>query len=319
MELKKYCKEIYYYPRNRFLKSVISKKPFIVESRSSNKLIENLNIDNAPILFEGLHTTYPLLNTVFRNRTIAIRTHNVEHVYYMGLSKSENRIDKKLFFALEARKLKAYERIVDKSNYIFTISPFEHDYFKNSFGKKAVYLPVFHQSSAVKELSKKGKFALFHGDLRVADNVKAAGYLINIFKSLSYPLIIASSFRNTGILKQINNCPTITFNEISDNRELLELLANAHINVLPTFQKTGIKLKLINALFKGRHILVSPQMVEGTGLEPLCEIAYDRKEFERKVLELTTRDYTTEHINSRKKLLKDFNVSENAKKIIKLL
>ncbi len=46
----------------------------------------------------------------------------------------------------------------------------------------------------------------------------------------------------------------------------------AQINVLPTFQATGIKLKLLMALYTGRHCIVNQPMVDNTGLEELCSI-----------------------------------------------
>lgn len=55
----------------------------------------------------------------------------------------------------------------------------------------------------------------------------------------------------------------------------MKLIQEAHINLLPTFQNTGIKLKLLNALFNGRFCIVNSMMTEHTGLEKYCEIADD--------------------------------------------
>lgn len=318
-ELEKYCKRIFYYKRNSLLKSLFSKTPFRVKSRSSIDLIKNLNKKDAPILFEGLHTTFPLIKEVFNNRLILVRTHNVEHLYHNGLSKSEHRIDKKIFFKLEAKKFITYERILNKANQILTISPSEQIYFCDKFENKAIYVPVFHQNNEVANLSKKGDYAYYHGDLRVADNVKSAHYLIEVFKNIDYPLIIASSFRSNNILKEVNKYENIKYIEIEDNHHIIKLLKKAHINVLPTFQKTGIKLKLINSLFNGRFCVVTPEMVEGTGLEELCVIGKTKQDFSNKVIELIGKDYLDQEIIKRSKMLKDFNVKKNAQKIADLL
>ena len=122
-----------------------------MKSRPNGELSDNLKKINAPILFEGLHTTSPLINETFNNRKILIRAHNIEHLYYEGLSKSETKIDKKIFFKIEAKKLKVYEKILHKVDNILTISPSEHSYFSNQYPSKATYIPVFHQNNVEAE------------------------------------------------------------------------------------------------------------------------------------------------------------------------
>ena len=43
--------------------------------------------------------------------------------------------------------------------------------------------------------------------------------------------------------------------------EMRDLLAKAQINVLPSFNETGIKLKLLNSLYNGRHCVVNDAAV----------------------------------------------------------
>ncbi len=318
-ELKKYCKKIYYYNRNQFSKSIISRIPFIVKSRANDYLIENLNKDNYPIIFEGLHTTYPLFKELVKGRKIFVRAHNIEHKYYNGLSKSENRAYKKLFFKSEAKKLASYEQVLNKANYVLTISPFEQEYFRKNFKNKVVYIPVFHQNNDVKELTQKGKFALYHGDLRIADNVKSVLFLIDIFKKINYPFVIASSFLSAKIKNRIKESNHIKFKEIHNQNDVEQLLHNAHINVITTYQKTGIKLKLINTLFMSRFVVTNPEMVEDTGLESLIEVAKTKDEFRKKINDLIKTNYKKENVALRMEKLKSFNTKVNAQKIIDLL
>jgi hypothetical protein len=319
-ELNNYCDDIFYYERGSIL-NFFSRKPFIVKSRKSNKLIKTLKKDNHPILFEGIHTTHPLINSDFNNRIILVRTHNIEHDYYVGLAKSEKNIYKKIFFNIESKKLKYYEKIIQKVSYILTISPSEHQYFTNKFGEKCVYTPVFHKEEKVIPLSHKGEFALYHGDLRVSDNTKSVSYLIDIFKKIKYPLLIASSFPNKKITESIKNYSNIKYISLDYKKknQLEDLFNKAHINVLPTFQATGIKLKLIHALFSSRFCIVTPEMVKNTGLEPLCKIGSSKKDFTNKILETIKQEYTQDEINKKAEKLKSFNTLENAKKITALL
>ena len=317
-ELEKYCEKIYYYKRNTSAKYIFSKLPFIVKSRTSNLLIQNLAANNYPILFEGLHTTFPLLKTTFKDRITIVRTHNVEHNYYKGLAKSESNIFKKIFFITETLKLKQYESILNKVDSILSISPLEQKHFSSKFPSKSKYVNVFHQSTEINSIKGIGNFALYHGDLRVSDNIKACNYLIKIFSEIDYPLIIVSNFQNKVLLEKIKKHSNINFKRCSNN-ELNDLLINAHINVLPTFQNTGIKLKLINALFNGRFCLVNDEMVKNTGLEILCITANSKNEFIEKIKTLSQQEFTEQDILERKKILHNFDSLKSAKKIIDLL
>ncbi len=320
-ELEEFCDDITYYKRTKSFKNLISRKPFIVKTRNSTELIKNLKKDENPILFEGLHTTFPIIKNGFKNKKILVRTHNIEHKYYNGLAKSEKKFLKKRFFKTEAQKLKYYENVLKKVTNILTISPFEQNYFTQKYGEKAVYIPVFHKNETVVNLSEKGDFALYHGDLRVSDNEKAALFLIEVFKDLDHPLVIASSYENVCVNKKIKENSNVSFAMLCPKNEnqLSELFHNAHINVLPTFQKTGIKLKLIHALFDSRFCVVNNEMVEDTGLESLCEIANTKSEFAIKINNYFSKKYSIQEIENRKIALRNFNTLENAKKIIDIL
>lgn len=319
IELQDFCEEIFYYKRNSNIKTLFSKTPFRINSRSSAELKINLKKIKAPILFEGLHTTHCLINEDFEDRKILVRTHNIEHLYHKGLAKSERKIHKKLFFRSEAYKLISYEKILHKATQILAISPYEYTYFKKRFGERVHYIPAFHENTAVTRLSKKGNYALYHGDLRVSDNKRSIHFLIDLFKKIKYPLIIASSFKNKKIIDELKKHENIKFVEINHVSDLKLLLNNAQVNVLPTFQKTGIKLKLINVLFNSRFCIVTKKMVEDTGLEKLCFICDNNQEFQRKILELKNKNFDEEETFKRSKVLEAFDTTLNARKIIQLI
>ena len=80
--LKDYCKEVHYYKRNTSFLYGLTHIPYIVRSRNNALLIKNLERINAPILFEGLHTTSVIRKGLSKDRNLLVRTHNVEHQYY---------------------------------------------------------------------------------------------------------------------------------------------------------------------------------------------------------------------------------------------
>ena len=318
--LNQFCKKVFYYKRNGYFKSIVDKKiPFIVKSRGNANLIENLKETKAPILFDGLHTTFVLTQTDFTNQKLYLRAHNVEHKFYNGLHKSETNFFKKTFYKKEAKKLKNYENIIEKVEAIFTISPFEQDYFLKNYGNKAIYVPAFHFVPEQNYLNKKGKTILYHGNLLVSENTAAASFLINTYKNSKFKLVIASSFENKKIKKEIEKFSNIRFQKIESQIHLKKLFKEAHINVLPTFQKTGIKLKLLNALYQSRFVIGNNFMVNDTGLEDLVEKANTKEGFLSKTATLFNTDFTKEIQEARIKKLDEIHPIKGAEKIIDII
>jgi len=235
------------------------------------------------------------------------------------LRKSETSKRKKIFFEAEAKKLKKYEVILKKVNHILTISPFEHNYFKKKFGDKTTYIPVFYDAKFGEFETPKNKFTLWHGDLRVADNSKAALFLIRTFSESENKLVIASSFSSNAVLKKISKYDNITYKNLENDQQLESLYKTAHIHTLVTYQKTGIKLKLINVLCKGKFVIASSKMIEDTGLEETCYLANTQKEFNKIIDKLLQKEFDSNNLEKRFSLLKDFNPVHSAEKIIALL
>ncbi|MEN8880968.1 MAG: hypothetical protein ABF263_01415 [Polaribacter sp.] len=317
VELEKYCKKVTYYKRNKILSSIFSVLPYRIKSRINQKLNSNLKDLNSPILFEGLHTIYPLYK--FNLKECYVRTHNVEHSYFYGLAKSEKNILKKMFFYLEGIKLKKFEKNLKKAKTIFTISPFEQKYFSKNFKNNTTYLPAFHEAKINFNNIKKGKFILYHGDLRVSDNVKACLFLINVYKNTSYKLVIATSVKENLIIEQVNKYKNISIKQIPTQQDLNELFKKAHVNTLFTYQKTGIKLKLLNTLYKGKFIIANDPLIEDTGLETTCEIANSKEEILKITETLFQKEFTDKEVEKRLKILEPFSPEIAAKKMIEII
>lgn len=317
--LNKYCVEVHYYKRNTSWLNGLGFMPYIVKSRKNDMLTKNLERINAPILFEGLHTTYLLKHKGFNNRKLFVRTHNIEHLYYKQLASNESNLFKKLFYLTEGVKLKFYEKILKNSDMILSLSQHETTYFEKKFGKKVMYLPAFHASEGYHPLSKKGYFALYHGNLSVTDNMKAALLLIEAFKPLDYPLVIAGRTADKNLLSKIDQHKNISFIELKDETHLFELLNRAHVSVLYSGNNSGLKLKLINALFQSRYVIANENVSDGSGLESLCKIANNKTDIINQLLKITDKDFSDEDIAARKELLKLYDTNVNAQILIQEL
>ncbi len=313
-DLKKICKSVTYYPRRTFRNPFYGKLPYIVATRNSVAMIENLNKNDFPILFEGLHCCYYLNHKTLKNRIKIVRTHNIEHDYYKNLEMVEDSFFKKYFFRLESERLKKFENNLKHATAVAAISPNDYKYFNKQY-KNAIYLPAFHPNTEVNINTGKGKFLLYHGNLGVGENEEAAMFLVkNVFSQLPYPAIIAGNNPSLTLKTEIEKHTNITLNDKVKSSQILLLIKNAHINVLPTFQSTGIKLKLINSLFIGRHCIVNDKMVKNTGLETLCSKANKPIEFTKAISKFWGKEFTKEDITARENILKEqFSNTENIK------
>lgn len=302
-ELEKWCTSVHYYKRKMNKSLLLNSLPFIVASRQSETLVKNLLLDNHPILFEGLHACFYLDDKRFSERIKLVRTHNVEHDYYRALAQNERSLFKKIYFQKEADKLRAFENILNHANILLPISLKDAERFANTFHKVQFVAP-FQSFTQVDILSGKGNYCVYHGNLAISENHLSAMYLINdVFSKLTIPLVIAGSKPKKALKKLIDKYSHIRLVENPSDEKMQTLIQNAQINVLPTVQPTGIKLKLILALFSGRHCIVNNKMIEGTGLEMLCSIADTAFEMQTKIMSTYNKPFTEEEKDKRKKVL----------------
>ncbi|MFM2136677.1 MAG: hypothetical protein RL021_2077, partial [Bacteroidota bacterium] len=277
--LADYCTEVHYYKRRKNTALLFGIQPFIVRSRTSSELEDRLLSDSDPILVEGIHCSAFMNRPAFDGRKCIVRAHNVEHDYYNGLASVERRLSKHFYLRVEAFKLRRYEPVLRKATAIAAISPDDTAYFQTHYGK-TFYLPAFHPFDQVTCRTGTGDFAFYHGNLSIGENNQAACFLVrDVFAGLPYPLVIAGSNPSDELQLLVSKTPNVRLLDGLSQEEIHEHVAAAAVNVLPTFQSTGIKLKLLASLFNGRHCLVNEPMVLNTGLESLCIIAKDAAAF----------------------------------------
>ncbi len=319
-EIKPYCNEIYLYPRKSFLSSVFSSLPHIVVSRSNDELLNNLLKDENPILMEGIHSTFLLTHPALQKRKIIVWNHNIEYDYYSMLAKASKNIAYKLYYWLESIKLKNYQSNLKSANIIISVSQKDAITLLENF-KQTVYIPAFNQQKSVKSLAGKGDYLIYHGNLSVEENEIAILWLIEkVWSKLNYHVIIAGKNPTQRIIDAIKPYSQITLKSNISQNEMNELQINAQIHCLITFQDTGIKHKLLNALYIGRFVLTNNLMVNGTGLENLVILANTPLELISKIHLLMMNSFDEVNIQKRKTILYcEFNNQVNAKKLMELI
>jgi hypothetical protein len=319
-ELEEVCEEVFYYHRKTTRGYLFRRRPFIAVTRSSEQLVQRLLKDDYPILFEGLHTCYHLADERLINRFKIVRTHNIEHDYYRSLAQVEKQVFKKYYFLNEAVKLQWFEGTICNAQLIAAISNADATYLNSKY-PNVNHISAFHPNDKVEVAEGIGKFCLYHGSLEIGENNEAALHLIrNVFSKIDVPLIIAGNKPSQELKLEVSHHSNIEIRTNLKTDEIHQLIKDAQVNVLPTFQATGIKLKLLAALYMGRHCLVNSFMVENTGLEPLCRVEDTDKRFTQAVQSLFVEEFNG---NSRKKREEILNLRfcnrVNAKKLYALI
>lgn len=321
-ELEQYCTEVNYYRRKNNLFSALTFMPYIVYSRRDPALLKNLLRDRHPILFEGLHSCYYLSHRALKDRVRVYRESNIEHQYYYHLSKTEKNIFRKLFFIFSGLKLQSFEETLSHATLMLTVSQEDNEYLRTRFpGKRTEYLPSFHHDDAIRSEAGTGDYVLYQGNLSVGENRKAAEYLVrNIFSKVKIPFTIAGMNPPDSLKKLASAHPHIRLVENPAEEEMFNLIRNAQVNLMVTFQPTGLKLKLLHALFNGRFCLVNKHMVHGTELGSLCEIADTPDEIISALTKLMNRQFTGDMILSRSRILLQWHSnSENCKRLMEFV
>lgn len=318
-ELETLCEKVYYSPRRTGWRTNLSLKPYIVSSRQSEQLIENLLADDHPILFEGLHSCFYLDDPRLEQRMKVYRESNIEHHYYAHLAKAEKNAFKKLFFVIESRRLKLFQQNLKHANLMLAVSASDTAYLQQHFPQQHVeYLPSFHPNDDFEVQAGKSDFFLYHGKLSVTENYNAAEYLVEkVFAGLPHQLVIAGMDPPQHLIKKCNSFGNVKLISNPDDATMFGLIREAQANILVTFQATGLKLKLLNTLYKGRYCIVNPEMVQGTGLDALCEIAANAAELKEKITMLADKTFDINEVTRRREVLtKNYSNTTNAQKLI---
>jgi glycosyltransferase involved in cell wall biosynthesis len=226
---------------------------------------------------------------------------------------------KKVYFKRESKLLKEYETsMADKATF-WTVAESDLRVFNKELGYSSVdflplYLPDLHQEWQ----GATGNFCLYHGNLSVAENEYAATWLLEeIFSTLEIPFVVAGKNPSAKLEKLAHTHPHTCIVANPSEKEMQELIKKAQVNILPSFNNTGIKLKLINALQYGRHVLVNDAGVDGSNLRSVCEIANCKEDTITAIETLFNQPFNYHNLTERMEVLKNlFNNQRNATQMI---
>lgn len=320
-ELNKYCVSVDYHLRSTGVRGLSFSLPYIVSSRKNRTLTKILARDDYPILLGGVHCSSLLGETSLQGRKFILRLYNVEHTYYRQLGKFERNRFKKIYYYAESKLLEKYERKLAAKIKVAALSEVDARFYADQFHAEAYFIPVFIPFKKIRLETQNGLYCLYHANLSVSENEEAVRWLLeSVFNRLSIPLVIAGRNPSSQLTRFIKSKPNIRLVANPSEPELQDIIAKAQVNILPSFNNTGVKLKLINALFHGKHCLVNKAGVEGSGLQELCTIAESSDEFIQEIKRLFDFVFTTAETAKREEVLGDiYNNDKNARHLMSLI
>lgn len=305
-ELENLCERVYYYPRKIALSGILSCLPLAVTGRPNKAILQNLLQDDAPILYEGLVSCGTMSAPELQGRRKYFRECNVEHDYYRGLASASKNLRDRCYYLLEAKRLEYFERVLQHADGIFALAHHDETHFRQAYPKvETTYIPCFHAHNEPTCPQGMGRGILYHGNLRVEENMNAAEYILREIapKMPDIPFTVAGANANTlkvhsRNVKLVNN---------PDEEQMRQLMQEAQVHLLVTFQPTGLKLKLLNVLYEGRHVVCTPAMVCGTELGELCHIEPDTKSLIAACQQYSSLPFTHEEKEIRSRRLHVFD------------
>ncbi|AZQ43685.1 glycosyltransferase family 1 protein [Nonlabens ponticola] len=305
--LERYCEQVFYYPRKTGITGISPSKPYIVNSRKSESLLKRLQEAPGAILFEGLHTCNYLDHPSLSSKIKVVRCANVEHEYYKHLAQQAS-FPRSLYYNLDSQLLKKYETVLEHAQLLLTISSNDQSHFEKQYPKTQVALiPAFHGQQISKHEASDELFALFHGSLNVIENERAVFELLELWHDLDHKLKITGRLPSNRLVSKIEKAPNVELIANPSETKLSELISAAQIHMMLATQATGLKLKLLNVLFNGKHVIANNEMLTENSLRPLVHVANNKLEIQKAVDQLMTTDFTDQDFNSRKSILTKYS------------
>jgi glycosyltransferase involved in cell wall biosynthesis len=264
--------------KSALLKNLIfSRKPYNLQRFESvmfiNKLKELLVNEYDIVQCEGIsfYPYYDIIRTLSMAR-IVLRTHNVENKIWSELSSIEKNPLKKIYYKILSRRLYNIERNnIGINDALVTISSYDLDWFKNSgLSIPSISIPAGIDSSLIPVNSQKGGNRIgYLGSLDWAPNLFGLSWFIrNVWPIVSEKvpvpsLHIAGRRGDERLLKEFSGDNIYFYGEVPDSTEFID---DKTIIICPLFAGSGIRIKIIEAMSRGKVVIATPVAVEGINI-----------------------------------------------------
>jgi hypothetical protein len=153
-----------------------------------------------------------------------------------------------------------------------------------------------------------------------ANEAMANWLLKEVFATLEVPFVVAGKNPSPRLQKLAHAKAHTCLVSNPSNQELQDMIAKAHINVVPAYIDTGVKIKWLNALFNGRHCVGNTIATKGCGeaIKELTHLADTAADWQEKIASLYHQPFRLEERMHRKIVLDNVwgNNETQARKIM---
>ena len=132
-------------------------------------------------------------------------------------------------------------------------------------------------------------------------------------------LLLAGKDPSQEVIDAVDKCEVVALIANPNHDELNQLIAEARINIVFTHQRSGLKLKLVHALFMGGTCLVNRDALHGVSLDETCAVIESGVGLGEKLDQIWDLPFGEEQLSKRKAAMSQFDNAINAQKIIDLI
>lgn len=286
--------------------SALGRRPYIVASRDVPRLLPSLAAGAPAILYEGVHTTATLAHPRLGGHDQWVRVHNVEADYYAGLARSPAPLLDRVYFAVEARRLRGYERrVLAQADLLIPISRRDAPWCETLAPGRVLVQAGYASPEVVESRTGRGTYVLYHAGLHVADNADAAREVAGRVRDLAdVELVVAGRSPSAALRDELASLPNVRLEADPSVERMHALISDAHVVLLESRHSAGFKLKLLESLARGRFVLANRHIVDGApGLRRGVVVRDDGHSWREALGELMRRDFTAEDLAERRALL----------------
>lgn len=287
-EMKKFCKQVYYYNRNESKFKTLIRSMFIPYSVASRTIIDikkdlkNVlaanNIDVIIVDFPNMAKN--LLGVIEDGQYCTLNQHNIEYIRMRNMAKVKKLpFYKKAAYYLESFRLEYYERYIYNKKIFGSITFFSQEdiefFNKRWTPNKNIKLKLFPLGaniSSVKTERKYNNTLLFIGRLDniAIPNVEAAIWLVEkvlpIVKKQIPDIKVFLAGANPS--KEIVELKSENVDIIPNFEKIEDVYSLSDVVVLPLLSGGGVKGKLLEAAAFEKIIVTTKHGIEGTTFEP---------------------------------------------------
>lgn len=292
-----------------FIKSVVTRKSFLMCRFSSNKLsniIKNKLSDHYDfIVCDHLFAAASFyVSTIKTTVPLFIRAHNIETIIWNQRSElSVNPIKKALFSRFSKQLLKAETTLFKQAQQVLTISKTDENWINHQLPTvKTITLPV--SIPVTKDSTNYQEIGFFHiGSMNWQPNVDAVNYLINTLWKIpsisSFPLKIAG-YLTENLSKKLDSKSIVVAGWVNNSAEFMQ---HSGVLIAPVFSGSGIRIKLLEAMALGIPCLTTSLGASGISIEESgVLIADDAEAFEKLIHQLAESESFRKQVGSKSRM-----------------